>query len=225
MVASTVPLKQSPTFPDILQQALDNHQSRVWTALPARVQDYSPTTQRVSAQPLVPVAYYDEDDERHVEPLPVIGDVPVMFPGCGPYRMTWPVALGDLGLLIFTSCSLDRWLEGDGRAVADPVEERRNHLSDAVFVPGIFASSTPTAAPMDALVVHADAIKLGGDDATDPVVRKSDLDAVVSRLEGHTHKLPTLSGASYNSDTAGPSTSDAEGTFTTPACSLVTRSK
>jgi hypothetical protein len=171
-----VPAKQSPSFADILDLAIENHQSRIWTALPAQIVEYNPTTQRISAQPLVPVAHYNEDDERVVERLPVVGDVPVMFQRSKWGGTTFPLEAGDIGLLVFTSCPMSKWLSDNGREVrtTEHVEDRRNHLTDAVFVPGLFASSTPSSAPTDALVVHGALIKLGGDDASDPIMRRSE---------------------------------------------------
>ena len=128
-------MQDSPSFAEVLMGAIDAAQSRVWVALPARVASYDPTTQTVVTQPTVANVYYNEDQERVPERLPVVS-APVMFPGSGIYSVTWPIKKGDLGILIFTSCALSRWLAGDGREV-DPVDERRGHLSDAVFIAGV----------------------------------------------------------------------------------------
>lgn len=220
-----MPRSQTPNFAEILTLAIANAQSRIWTALPGVVTEYDEETQRAFVQPLVGRVIYDENDERQTERLPVIGDVPVMFQRAGSMGITFPIETGNVGLLVFTSCSLDKWFAGDGSEVRDPGFEHRNHLSDAVFIPGLFALSPPTSAPTNALVVHGTWIKLGGDDADDPVVRKSDLDAVVARLEGHKHPLPTLSGAAYNPNFGADTTDGPEGSFTAPACSTVVRSK
>lgn len=224
MLARTVP--QSPTLADILDRVADNTKAGIWTALPGRVESFDVTSQRAAVQPLVKNVYYDENEERRSERLPVCEDVPVMFPGAGPFRLTFPIAQGDLGLLVFTSCSMDKLLAlgGEIDPVADPGADRRNHLADAVFITGFYTfNAPPTSAPDDAMVMHASTIKLGGDDASDPVVRRSDLVAVVNRLEGHSH---TLSGTDSNGDTmTSVVVSEPTGSFSTPACSPVVVSK
>lgn len=187
-----MPKSQTPDLVEILRQAIENAQSRFWTALPGRVESYDETAQRASVQPLVKNIYYDENEERVAERLPMIGDVPVMFIGPGGARITFPLSKGDTGLLVFTSCSLDKWLTGDGREV-DPFHERRNHLGDAIFIPGLFAKP-PTSAPTNAMVVHVNQLLLGGDDASDPIVRKSDLQGIYDALTNAT------TGAGYGAD-------------------------
>jgi hypothetical protein len=215
--------EQTPDMGQVIAAFVEDGLSRVWTALPGRVVSFDHETQRASVFPLVQNIHYDENEERVAERLPVIPDVPVMFQGCGAYRITFPVSKGDLGLLVFTSCSLDRWLAGDGREV-DPGDDRRNNLSDAVFLPGLYSfGRSPTSAPSNAMVMHADSLLLGGPDASDPVVRRSDLDAVVSRLESHTHPPGEDMEAGGNAVTGD--TGEPNGSFSTPACSPVVRSK
>ena len=76
-----------------------------------------------------------EDGTNQTGPLPVIPSVPVCFPGSGAFRVTFPVAKGDTGLLVFCSRSIDRWLSEGGSV--DPQDDRTHDLSDAVFVPGL----------------------------------------------------------------------------------------
>ena len=58
----------------------------------------------------------------------------MQFPGAGGYRITFPVAEGDTGLLLFAESSLDKWLVSGG--TVDPEDDRRHDLTDAVFLPG-----------------------------------------------------------------------------------------
>ena len=80
------------------------------------------------------------------------------------------------------------------------------------------ATAPSTTAPTDALVVHGDAIKLGGPDATDPVVRKSDLDALVATFNSHTHIYTP--GTGTPAATASPTSTQAP-----IACSQVVKAE
>lgn len=229
MLAWIVPTK-SPTWPEVISGAIDSRLNNVFTAMPGRVESFDPTTQRAAIQPLVMGAYRDEADVRLVERMPIVADVPVVFPGAGPYRLTFPVVPGSTVLLIFTSSSLDKWLAVGGEV--DPGDDRRNTISDAIAIPGLYSfggttgPGTPTA-PNDAMVLWCKAgetIKLGGDDADDPIVRKSDLQAFISNtFAGHTHNPGTFVAPSGGGAVTGASAGAAGATA--PACSPVVRSK
>lgn len=113
----------------------------MWTALPGRVQSFDATKQSADIEPLVHDTWEGEDGSSQTGPLPVIPSVPVSFPGSGGWRVTFPVAKGDTGLLIFCSRSIDRWLSEGGSV--DPRDERTHDLSDAVFVPGLTDFASP----------------------------------------------------------------------------------
>lgn len=155
----------TPSLASVLRGAIEAHMSDVHTAMPGRVETFDPATQKATVQPLVRRPYLDEDGERIPERLPVVAGVPVMFPGSGGFSLTWPVAVGDVGLLVFASCSLDRWLARGGEV--DPADERRHTLSDAVFIPGLRPFSAPgPATHATAMVITAPGeIHVGGTSA------------------------------------------------------------
>ena len=107
----------------------------MWTALPGRVQSFDPSKQAADVEPLVHDTWDAEDGSLQTGPLPVIPSVPVCFPGSGGWRVTFPIAKGDTGLLVFCSRSIDRWLSEGGSV--DPQDDRTHDLSDAVFIPGL----------------------------------------------------------------------------------------
>ena len=136
----------TPLFAEVLTALVDSRINGIRVALPASVQSYDPTTQRADVQPLIQDGYYDSTNTRIVERLPVITDVPIVFPGSGGFRVTFPVAAGDVVLLVFSSSSLDRWLASSGAEV-DPVDDRRHHISDAIAIPGLRAAPLGNATP------------------------------------------------------------------------------
>lgn len=163
----------TPLFAEALDAFVSSYTSRIRVALPASVQAYNAATQRCDVQPLIQDGYYDSTNTRIPERLPVITGVPVVFPGAGGFRVTFPVAVGDVVLLVFSSSSLDKWLAGNGAEV-DPIDDRRHHITDAVAIPGLRAAPLGTAAPSTmsmgkdggpTIEVSATDVQIGGSNA------------------------------------------------------------
>jgi len=149
------PRSNTPSFPAALRGAVNARLLDVHTAMPARVESYDAEQQRVSVKPLIKRGYLDEAGDRQTEEIPVINDVPVVFPGAGGFRVTFPVARGDVVLIVFAETSLDRWLVRG--SVIDPGDDRRHDLNDAIAIPGLRPFSDPLAsAPTDKLSIGAD---------------------------------------------------------------------
>ncbi len=72
---------------------------------------------------------------------PVLTDVPVHFPSGGGAILSMPIAAGDVGVLLFNDRDLDAWWQAGGANV--PNSGRLHSLSDAMFLPGLFAPSNP----------------------------------------------------------------------------------
>lgn len=181
----------TPSLRSLLDRALDTRLAGLHVALPGRVVAYDSTRQVVDVQPLVMAPYEDELGERRTERLPIVQDAPLLFPGGGSYRMTWPVSAGDTVLLVVCSSAIGRWkLSG---AEDDPWDDRRNHLSDAVAVPGLFdLAHIPTTAPSSGMVLHADDLRLGGPDALSRVVVE---DALTDFMAALTAAIPSAGTA------------------------------
>lgn len=178
----------TPTHADLLDRGIAKRVSAIHVALPGRVEAYDPLTQQAEVQPLIQEAFpnTDANGARTAVRKPKITSVPICFPGTGQWRMTWPINVGDTVMLIFSSSSLDAWLAIGGEV--DPNDERHHDISDAMAYPGLFDfSHVPTAAPMNAMVLHAVQLLLGGPNAIDPLIRKSDLTTLISMLTSHTH--------------------------------------
>lgn len=203
------------TLPRVLGDFIESHLAGLRVALPGRVVAYDKDTQRADIQPDIQDGYLDEDAQRQAVALPVITDVPVQFLGAGPFRITFPIRKGDQVLLIFSSSSLSRW-KAAGGGLVDPGNDQRHTLEDAIAIPGCYAKP-PTEAPDDAIVIHGDDVRLGGPDADDPVVRKSDLDAVIDEYVAHTHPAP---GGATSAPATGAAFDSAR-----PSCSPVVSSK
>ena len=208
---------------------MDARLAGVFTAMPGIVQSYDPVTQSVDVQPAVRSRYQDETDSTVVETLPVIPLVPVVFPGGGGCRIAFPITKGDQCLLVFANCSLDRWLRAGG--IVDPQDDRRHTLNDAfaLFCARDFGHALRNA-PTDRMSLGYDTgptieispsdVRLGGNDANDPVVRKSDLDAFIATFNGHVHPVTGVTTGTGTAATTAPSS-----TQSTLACSPTVKTK
>lgn len=156
----------------VLEAAGQSLLSGVNTAQPGVVTEYDSTTQMASVRPLVKKAHVQEDDSEKVEDQPEIHDAIVMHMGPGRGRITFPIAVGDVCLIIHTSVSIAKWRLRGG--AVDPADDRQHHIADAIALVGLHSGNVaPTSAPTDAVVVHCGAgvkAKIGGPTGTQPTL-------------------------------------------------------
>ncbi len=109
------------------------HQSGLWTALPATVNSYNAAALTVEAQPTIQAAVRQPNGNLLLTTMPLCLDCPVMFPGGGGFFISFPLAKGDEGLLVFSSRCIDAWWQNGG--VQPQAEYRMHDLSDGFFFP------------------------------------------------------------------------------------------
>lgn len=114
-----------------LRRALRQYGSALHVSLPGRVEQYDHTQQRANVLPLIKRRYADQS----IESMPVIPDVPLVWPRAGGAQLTMPVKRGDGVLLVFADRSLDNWLSQGGEI--EPNDPRQHDVSDAVAIPGL----------------------------------------------------------------------------------------
>lgn len=119
--------------------AQDGHQSRIWTALPGILQSWDPAKRTCVVQPSLKALVAQPDGTEVWRSLPLLVDCPIVFPGGGDVVVTFPLAQGDEGLVVFASRCIDAWWQSGGVQVQ--AEVRMHDLSDGFFVPG--AASVP----------------------------------------------------------------------------------
>lgn len=185
-------MSNTPNLADVLLSALEVHDGKHYYALPGRVESYDSSTQQASVQPLIRKARIDESGERQVDRLPVVNGVPVVFPGCGGFSITWPLSAGDTVLLVFASGSLDKWLSVGGEV--DPNDDRRQHISDAIAIPGLRPGNAPVSGNSDShMVIQTEGeIHAGGSDKLALRSELNDLRAYVATQfsgAGHAHHV------------------------------------
>jgi len=144
---------ETPTFAELIFTAIRTKQLGLHVSFPAQITQLQ-GTDIVSIQPMLMKKYYD----GKVVPMPIIQDIPVMFPRGAGYSIRYPIAVGDTGLAVVSERSLAVWKVSGG--IVDPDDPRLHDLSDAVFYPGLYPESDPIPA------TNEDAIELTNGDAT-----------------------------------------------------------
>lgn len=186
---------RNPTLSDVIRIALDARDERLRVAMPGEIKSYDATKQSAQVQPLLKCAFLDADGARQVESLPLLNNVPIVFPGGGGFRLTFPVKAGDVVLLVFADQSLDRWKSRGGDV--DPGETRPHDLSNAIAIAGLHdLAHAWTGASSDSLTIgndggmqieiRADQIKLNA--GSTPVAKEG------SVTTGHVHTVVGTAG-------------------------------
>jgi hypothetical protein len=128
---------RSPTAAELLRLAISGALEDVHVAIPGRIEEWDATTQKASVKPLIKRLIAADDGSEILEELPIITDVPVVFPRSSEFFVSFPMTKGDLVLLIFCERSIDVWLSGNGDDT-NPDDFRRHDLSDAIAIPGMY---------------------------------------------------------------------------------------
>lgn len=146
---------RTPTLAEVITAAVDARLPGLRVSLPGKVLAYDPTTQTADVQPLLMELAKTEEGADLLEQLPVVPKVPVVFPGAGGFRVTFPVQVGDSVLLVFADRSLDVWQSKGG--LVDPIDTRRHDLADAVAIVGLRdLAHAFSSAPTDRMTIGKD---------------------------------------------------------------------
>jgi hypothetical protein len=162
-----MPLSVEPG--ELFRRALDSRAADIWTAFPARVVTYDPGTQTADLEPQVRRPVTDEDGAIDGEDLPVIPNVPIVFPrgGGDTYAITWKIQPNDFVWVHVCTHAIGNWRRTG--EVSDPGDVRTHSLGNCFAVPGAAPNSKTLAQANDsdgALVIEAPLTKIGKD-ATD----------------------------------------------------------
>lgn len=141
-----------------LRLALENAQSQIWTALPGVVTAVDLSKQTVSVQPSIQGNISAPDGSSQSVNLPLLVDVPIVWPRAGGFALTFPIAAGDEVLVVFASRCIDSWWQSGGVGVQ--AEVRMHDLSDG------FAVLAPTSQPRKLSGVSSTNVQLRDDAGT-----------------------------------------------------------
>lgn len=147
--------------------------SMLRVSLPGIVQSFDPVTCTCTVQPAIAGQGVDEKGQIQSAPLPLLTDVPVIFPRGGGCTITFPVKAGDECLVVFSDSCIDFWWQNGG--VQEPVDPRQHDLSDA------FAFVGP----------QSQAQKISGISTTSVQVRTDDGSSFIELMQGGNVNITT----------------------------------
>lgn len=203
-----IPLDFTPTLSDVIAAAIEAHSADLHVAMPAKVVTYYKETQTVDVLPVFTKTFFDTEGNKFTEALPLIQNVPVVFPRGGNAIITWPLFADDFVLLVCADRNMGQWQE-TGES-GDQGDTRTHELSGAFAIAGGYP--TPQASDQaheTHLVISSPSIRLGDIGAGEAMVLG---DSLRSWLASHTHGTGT-----------GPTTSPIQGA--TLGSTLSTRHK
>ncbi len=131
-----------------IRYGLDGRQSRIWTALPGIIESVDLSAMTVSVQPAIQGVVTNPDGSYNYVKLPLLVDVPIIFPNGGGFSLTFPIEQGDECLVMIASRCIDSWWQNGGIGI--PMEDRMHDLSDGFCLvgprsqPNVIGSVSPT---------------------------------------------------------------------------------
>lgn len=115
------------------QAIADSVSNQIRVAMPGIIQSFDPDA--VTCTVLSAIKGSDSGaNGAESGDIPLLVDVPVVFPRGGGCTLTFPVKAGDECLLIFSDRCIDFWWQSGG--VQEPVDTRQHDLSDAFAIVG-----------------------------------------------------------------------------------------
>lgn len=120
--------ERSPDMLQIIKDAIRGELANLWTSLPCIVDSYDADAVTVVVQPTIKIPVRNKLGVIELLQLPLLMDVPVMFPCAGGFTITHPINVGDECFVSFASRNIDIWWQSGG--VQNPFDTRKHDLSD-----------------------------------------------------------------------------------------------
>lgn len=143
---------------DAMLAVIRGIKSELWTSLPGTIVSFNADAQTVEVQPAIKALLRSPSGEETWVNLPVLPDVPVVFPSGGGFTLTFPIQPGDECLVVFASRCIDAWWQSGGSQ--QQIEQRLLDLSDGFCIPG------PRSQPRKLSGVSTSDVQLRDDDGS-----------------------------------------------------------
>jgi hypothetical protein len=129
---------RSPDTDELFQIAMGVAQSGMCVAMPGIVEFYNAALQIANILPALKRPYLNSDGSEGLDDVPIINDVPVVFPRGSGFFLSFPLKKGDNVLLVFQDLSIDEFVMSQGNVQLDPRSFQTHDLRDCVAIPGFY---------------------------------------------------------------------------------------
>lgn len=153
----------------VISLGLESYVKDLHTALPGIIESFNSIDQTVSVQPAIKRVFKTDDGDKEIlipQNLPLLINVPVIYPRGGGFSLTFPVKQNDECLIIFCERAIDDWHKKGG--INKPANKRFHSFSDAVALIGL--SSIPNNVPN----YNTNHVELKKDDNSVNIVLRND---------------------------------------------------
>ena len=178
----------------IYENLINEAMFRTRCCIPCIIQSYNSANNTVECQPAVRERIINEDGTIQYVQLPLLINVPVVFPGSANFDIKFPLSKNDECLVFFSDLSIDNfWQKG---SVQNPVEVRRHDLSDGMAIPCMMSMPRRKVKPKASIVADGNGEitfkgKFGSFTGTQ----------IYRSINTHVHEYATATGTST---TSGP---------------------
>ena len=135
------------TLDQLIQLALDARLAEVHVAVPARVTAFDRSAGTVDVTIPVNGMIPDGSGNFVSDPYPALKGIPIQYPRCGKFSITFPLEAGDTGRLVFCERNIGGWLTNGQPQDAGDVG--MHTLDGAVFEPGLRIAAAQAASDDD----------------------------------------------------------------------------
>lgn len=167
--------------------------------IPGVIQQYDPKTNTASIQPAIREEIVNEDNTVQYMNLPILVNVPIIFPSCSIGSIKMLLKQGDECLVLFSDLSIDNFWKYAN--VQNPIEVRRHDLSDGIAIPCVL--SQPNTKQFNGTGIEITSgdskIEIGKDEITFKNSYGSVTLTQIIRIMNHIHTAPAMGGK-----TSGP---------------------
>jgi hypothetical protein len=123
-----------PSNVDLIQAGASRERAEIFTSCPGQIHA-APGSGYVDVLPLTRKPLDSKSKGTTFEDLPIVPHVRVCMLQGGGFSVTFPVKVGDTGLLIGLGFDVSEWLRTG--EVSNPPDLRQHHLANCVFLPAV----------------------------------------------------------------------------------------
>lgn len=181
----------------ITEWVVDSALRGMWCHLPGIIESVDMPKMICVVQPAIRGVHIKEKGEREFVNLPLLVDVPIVYPQGGFGILTFPIKKGDECLVMFADRCIDAWWQNGG--IQGQIEFRNHDLSDGFALVGVRSQPRVLDPPPD-----PENVQLRSEDGKTHVSMKPDSTVVMINEKG-TFKLRPSGQFVIDSDFDGES--------------------